>query len=168
MDDLPRLNKGLFTDVTHGAFVRSWTKRATALKNGRRVLQVKLMLLAERGCMHARTLKKTSSSATALQAQSSDSARVLSQGEQAWQKCKEGKNWSLLFGVLISSYFWYIVGSVLLHLVSTGAGFAFPILLEYITNYLELCGAEAVRSPAALSGASPNAAELSSLQDNRT
>ncbi len=58
MDDLPRLNKGLFTDVTHGAFVRSWTKRATALKNGRRVLQVKLMLLAERGCMHARTLRK--------------------------------------------------------------------------------------------------------------
>ena len=68
------------------------------------------------------------------------------QGEQAWRKCKEGKNWSLLLGVLITSYFYYVVGSVLLHLVSTGAGFAFPILLEYITNYLELCGAEAVRS----------------------
>ena len=67
------------------------------------------------------------------------------QGEQAWQKCKEGRNWSLLLEVLVFSYFWYIMGSVLLHLVSTAAGFAFPILLEYITNYLELCGAESVR-----------------------
>ncbi len=75
------------------------------------------------------------------------SMRLSLQGEQAWQNGKEGKNWSLLLGVLVTSYFWYIVGSVLLHLVSTGAGFAFPILLEYITNYLELCGAEAVRCP---------------------
>ena len=67
------------------------------------------------------------------------------QGEKAWQRCKEGKNWSLLLGVLITSYFWYIVGSVLLHLVSTAAGFAFPLLLEAITQYLELCGAAAVR-----------------------
>ena len=52
------------------------------------------------------------------------------QGEKAWESCKEGKNWSLLLGVLITSYFWYIVGSVLLHLVSTAAGFAFPLLLE--------------------------------------
>ena len=66
------------------------------------------------------------------------------QGERALQRCKEGKNWSLLLGVLVSSYFWYIVGSVLLHLVSTGAGFAFPLLLDAITRYLELCGAEAV------------------------
>ena len=55
MDDLPRLNKGLFTDVTHGAFVRSWTKRATALKNGRRVQQFRHMLLDENRCMHAGT-----------------------------------------------------------------------------------------------------------------
>ena len=68
------------------------------------------------------------------------------QGERALQRCKEGKNWSLLLGVLVTSYFWYIVGSVLLHLVSTGAGFAFPLLLDAITRYLELCGAEAVGS----------------------
>ena len=67
------------------------------------------------------------------------------QGEKAWHRCKEGKNWSLLLGVLITSYFWYIVGSVFLHLVSTAAGFAFPLLLEAITQYLELCGAAAVR-----------------------
>ena len=60
------------------------------------------------------------------------------------QRCRKGKNWSLLLGVLVASYFWYIVGSVLLHLVSTGAGFAFPLLLDAITRYLELCGAEAV------------------------
>lgn len=67
------------------------------------------------------------------------------QGEKAWQRCKEGKNWSLLLGVLITSYFWYIVGSVFLHLVSTAAGFAFPLLLDAITKYLELCGAAAVK-----------------------
>ena len=37
IDDLPKLNKGLFTDVTHGAFVRSWSKRMAALKRGARV-----------------------------------------------------------------------------------------------------------------------------------
>ena len=74
------------------------------------------------------------------------SLRSALQGEKALQGCKEGKNWSLLLGVLVTSYFWYIVGSVLLHLVSTGAGFAFPLLLDAITRYLELCGAEAVGS----------------------
>ena len=64
MDDLPKLNKGLFTDVTHGAFVRSWSKHMAALKRGARVTLplstphcllsrlAMLLLPPGRGCMH--------------------------------------------------------------------------------------------------------------------
>ncbi len=65
------------------------------------------------------------------------------QGEKTLEACRNGKNWTVLFGVLMSSVFWLMVASISMHAVATATAFAFPQLLLQITNYLSTCDVRA-------------------------
>ena len=61
------------------------------------------------------------------------------QGEETLQACRNGKNWTLLFGVILSSTSWLIWASIVMHAISSGCQFAFPLLLKEVTEYLSTC-----------------------------
>jgi len=67
------------------------------------------------------------------------------QGHKTLEACRLGKNSWVLFSVIMASYFRTISLSVVMHLAATAATFAFPVLLEHITEYLSTCD---VRGPA--------------------
>jgi hypothetical protein len=70
------------------------------------------------------------------------------QGHRTLEACRLGRNSWVLFSVIMASYFRTIFLSVVMHLAATAATFAFPVLLEHITEYLSTCDVRAPPPPA--------------------
>ena len=66
-------------------------------------------------------------------------AQRRAQGQKTLEACRLGKNCWVLFTVILASCYGTITASVAMHLVATAATFAFPLLLQHITEYLSTC-----------------------------